>query len=128
MVLTMPVSHTFELSYALGTLFLEIRGWFVEKHNVTLRSQSLDGSIIGDPWDHSLGPLICVTDMTLSFVFLFGHSSVITFIGLSVLTCTIYTILSRAKVLYVPKWTPLEISHFGFMGYPWVLRSDHLNQ
>ena len=33
-----------------------------------------------------------------------------------------YIILSRAKVLYVPKWTPLEISHFGFMGYPWVYK------
>ena len=47
-----------------------------------------DGSVGGDPWDHSTGPLVCVADVTVSFLPLFlEHSLVITSIGLSVLTC-----------------------------------------
>ena len=67
----MPVAHTFEPPYALGTLFLEIRGWLVEKLNVTLRFQFPDGSVGRDPWDHSLGPLMCVADVTVSFCLCF---------------------------------------------------------
>ena len=113
----MPAAHTFGQPYALGTLFLEIRGWFAVQLNVKHRFQFLDGSVC-----RSLGPLVCVTDVIVSSVFLFGaffgDKNRFTFIGLSVLTCAIYIILSHAKVLYVPKWTPLEISHFGFMDYP----------
>ena len=84
----MPVAHTLEPPYALGKLFLEIRRWFVEKLNVTFRFQFPDGSVGDDPWDHSIGPLVCVADVTVSFLPLFlEHSSVITSIGLSVLTC-----------------------------------------
>ena len=84
----MPVAHTLEPPYALGTLFLEIQRWFVEKLNVTFRFQFPDGSVGGDPWDHSIGPLVCVADVTVSSLPLFlEHSSVITSIGLSVLTC-----------------------------------------
>ena len=84
----MPVAHTLEPPYALGTLFLEIRRWFVEKLNVTFRFQFPDGSVGGDPLDHSIGPLVSVANVTVSFLPLFlEHSSVITSIGLSVLTC-----------------------------------------
>ena len=55
-----------------GPLFLEIRGGgggggVVEKLNVTLRFQFPDGSVGGDPWDPSLGPLVCVMDVTIRF-------------------------------------------------------------
>ena len=61
----MPVAHTFGPPHALGTLFLEIWGWFVEKLNVTLRFQFLDGSVCDGSRVRSLGPLVCVTDVTL---------------------------------------------------------------
>ena len=75
----MPVAHTFGPPYALGTLFLEIRGWFVEKLNVTrrFRFQFLDGSVREGSRVRSLGPLVCVTDVTVSIVLLLEHSSVI---------------------------------------------------
>ena len=57
----MPVAHTFGPPYALGTLFLEIRGWFVEKLNVTLRFQFLDGSVRDGSRARSLGAT-CVCD------------------------------------------------------------------
>ena len=57
----MPVAHTFGPLYALGTLFLEIRGWFVEKLNVTLRFQFLDGSVRDGSRARSLGAT-CVCD------------------------------------------------------------------
>ena len=55
----MPVAHTFGPPYALGTLFLEIRGWFVEELNVTLRFQFLDGSVRDGSRVRSLGPRVC---------------------------------------------------------------------
>ena len=73
----MPVAHTFGPPYALGTLFLEIWGLFVEKLNVTLRFQFLDGSVCDGSRARSLGPLVCVTDVTVSIVLLLEHSSVI---------------------------------------------------
>ena len=122
-----PVTHTFGPAYALGTLFLEIRGWFAEKLNVTLRFQFLGGSVCDGSRVRSLGPLVYVTDVVVSFVFLFGalfgDKNRFTFIGLSVLTCAIYHTFP-CQSLVRTKRTPLEISHFGFMGYPWVLRSD----
>ena len=57
----MPVAHTFEPPYALGTLFLEIRGWFMEKLNVTLRFQFLDGSVRDGSRARSFGAT-CVCD------------------------------------------------------------------
>ena len=73
----MPVAHTFGPPYALRTLFLEIRGWFVEKLNVTLRFQFLDGSVRDGSRVRSFGPLVCVIDVTVSIVLLLQHSSVI---------------------------------------------------
>ena len=121
----MPVAHTLELPYALGTLFLEIRRWFMEKLNVTFRFQFPDESVGGDPWDHSIGPLVCVADVTVSFLpLILEHSSVITSIGLSVLTCAKQTpYFLGQSLIYARKWTSLEISLFCFMGYPWVLSS-----
>ena len=81
----------------------------MESLNVTLRFKFPDGSVGGDPWDHSHGPLDVCGGCECKFLSLFSeHSSVIISIGLSVLTCAIYTILSRAKVLYIhqngPHW------------------------
>ena len=94
----MPVAHTLEPPYAPGTLFLEIRRWFVEKLNVTFRFQFPDGSVGGDPWDDSIGPLVCVADVTKFFAFvfgaLFGDNFHRTF---SPNLCKINTILSRSK-------------------------------
>ena len=73
----MPFAHTFGLPYALGTLFLEIRGWFAEKLIVTLRFQFLDGSVCDGSRIRSLGPLVCVTDVIVSLSFFLEHSSVI---------------------------------------------------
>ena len=58
-----------------------------------------DGSVGGDPWDHSIGPLVCVADVTVSFfafVFgaLFGDNFHRTF---SANLYKINTILSRSK-------------------------------
>ena len=45
----------------------------MEKLNVTFWFQFPDGSVGGDPWDHSIGPLVCVADVTVScFAFVFG--------------------------------------------------------
>ena len=99
----MPVAHTFGPSYALGTLFLKIRGWFVEKLNVALRFQFLDGSVRDGSRVRSLGPLVYVTDVTVSIVLLLEHSWVIknrfTFIRLSVLTCAIYHTFPRQSLV-----------------------------
>ena len=73
----MPIVHTFGPPYALGILFLEIRRWFVGKLNVTLRFQFLDGSVRDGSRVRSLGPLVCVTDVTISIALLLEHSSVI---------------------------------------------------
>ena len=91
----MPVAYTFGSPYALGTLFLEIQGWFAEKLNVTLWFHFLEGSVCDGSRVCSLGPSVCVTDViNLSFVFLFGalfgDKNRFTFIGLSVLPCAIY--------------------------------------
>ena len=97
---------------------------------MTLRFQFLDRSVCDGSRIHSLGPLVCVTDVIVSFVFLFGaifgDKNHFTFIGLSVQTGAICHTFQYQRL--VPKWTQLEISHFGFMGYPWVLRSDLSNQ
>ena len=121
----MRVVHTFGTPYALGTLFLEVQGWFAENLNVTLRFQCqfLDGSVCDGVRVRSLGPLVCLTDVIVSFVFhfgaLFGDKNRFTFKGLSVLTCATYHTFP-CQSLALTKMDPLEISHFGFMGYPWV--------
>ena len=73
----MPVAHTFGPPYALGILFLEIRGWFMEKLNVTLRFQFLNRPVRDGSRIRSVGPLVCMTDVTVSIVLLLEHSSVI---------------------------------------------------
>ena len=65
----MPVLHTFGPPYALGTLFLEIRGWLAEKLYVMLRLQFLDESVCDGSRVLSLGPLVCVADV---FIVLFS--------------------------------------------------------
>ena len=71
----------------------------MEKLNVTFRFQFPDGKVGGDPWDHSIGPLVCVADVTVSFLPLFFGALVVdnfhrTF---SANLCKINTILSRSK-------------------------------
>ena len=44
---------------------------------VTLRFQFLDGSVHDGSRARSLGPLVCVTDVTVSTVLLLEHSSLI---------------------------------------------------
>ena len=83
-------------------------------------------SLCDGSWVLSLGPLLCETDVIVIFVFLLGalFCDKSFYFYMTFRANVQYGVLPRAKVLYVPKWTPLEISHFGFMGYPWVLRSD----
>ena len=119
----MPVAHTFGLPYALGTLFLEIRGWFAEKL-VTLRFQFLDRSVCDGSRIRSLVPLVCVTDVIVSFIFLFGalfgDKNRFTFVGLSVLTCAIHRTFP-CQSLVRTKIDPIGNKPF------WVLRSDLSN-
>ena len=60
---------------------------------MTLWFQFHDRSVCDGSQVHSLGPLVCETDVIVSFVFLFGalfgDKNRFTFIGLSVLTCAI---------------------------------------
>ena len=44
---------------------------------MTLRFQFLDGSVRDSSRARTLGPLVCVTDVTVSIVLLLEHSSVI---------------------------------------------------
>ena len=122
----MPVAYTFGSPYALGTLFLEIQGWFAEKLNVTLWFQFLDGSVCDGSRVCSLGPSVCVTDViNLSFVFLFGalfgDKNRFTFIGLSVLPCAIYHTfpcqsLVRTKMDRGARWLSGRVSDSGARG------------
>ena len=85
---------------------------------MTLRFQFPGGSVGGDPKDYSLGPLICMTDVTVNFVFLFGALFGDNFyrtFGANL--CNIYHTFS-CQSLVCTKMDPLEITHFGFKCYP----------
>ena len=65
----MSTAYTFGPPYAPGTLFLEVRWQFADNLNVTLRFQFLDKSVCDGSRVISLGPLVCVADVVVLFLF-----------------------------------------------------------